>query len=238
MKPLQKPGTATPRTIVERRHKSSPDAYQNDSSGAYVAISKNYLLVKRSFDILFSALVILLVLSWLLPLAGILIKLDSKGTVLFKQKRVGRNGKPFTCLKLRTMIINIEADEIPAQRNDYRITKLGLFLRRTHLDELPQFFNVLLGSMSVVGPRPHMIADCIRFSFVVPSYAFRHSVKPGITGLAQVRGYHGATIDYESIIKRYYWDSKYIHKAGLWFDIRIMSATIAKGIKQALRFLA
>jgi putative colanic acid biosysnthesis UDP-glucose lipid carrier transferase len=238
VKPLQKLDTATPDSIVSHRHKKrATNAYPNDGFGVFVANDANYLLAKRSFDILFSGLTILLVLSWLLPLSALLIKLDSSGPVFFKQKRVGKNGKPFTCLKLRTMIVNTEADETPARENDHRVTKLGLWLRRTHLDELPQFFNVLAGSMSIVGPRPHMVADCIRFSFVVPAYSFRHSVKPGITGWAQVKGFHGPTADYESIINRYYWDSQYIRQAGLWLDIRIVSATVRKGMKQALHLL-
>ena len=231
MKPLQNLDTTTSDTIVQSRHqKILRDAYQNDGFNAYVASPENYLLAKRSFDILFSALIILVVLSWLLPVLGLLIFLDSKGPVFFKQKRIGRNGKSFICLKLRTMIINAEADETPAQENDYRITKFGSFLRQTHLDELPQFFNVLAGYMSIVGPRPHMTADCIRFSFVIPCYAFRHSVKPGITGWAQIKGYHGPTANYDSIINRYYWDAQYVRKAGLWLDVKIIALTIAKSV--------
>lgn len=227
MKPLQNLDTTTSDTIVQgRHHKSRRDVYQNDGFNAYVASSENYLLVKRSFDIFFSTFIILAILSWLLPVLGLLILLDSKGPVLFKQKRIGRNGRPFICLKLRTMIINREADETPAQENDYRITKFGSFLRQVHFDELPQFLNVLMGHMSIVGPRPHMTADCIRFSFVISSYAFRHSVKPGITGWAQVKGYHGPTSNYESIINRYYWDAQYVRKAGLWLDVKIIAQTI------------
>ena len=233
MKPLQNKDTATHTTTIQRRSiERLTSAYQNDSSGIYVASKKNYLLLKRSFDIVFSALIILLVLSWLLPIMGLLIKLDSKGPVFFKQKRIGRNGKPFICLKLRTMISNKEADETPVQENDYRITKLGSLLRQTHLDELPQFFNVLTGHMSIVGPRPHMTADCIRFSFVIPSYAFRHFAKPGITGWAQVKGYHGPTTDYESVINRYYWDARYVRKAGLWLDVKIVALTIIQSTIQ------
>jgi len=238
VKPLQNLNTTTSDTIVHRRHKKSPrDVYQNDGFNAYVARSANYLLAKRSFDIFFSTLIILVVLSWLLPVLGSLIKLSSQGPVFFKQRRVGRNGKSFMCLKLRTMIINMEADETPAQDNDYRITKLGSFLRQAHLDELPQFFNVLTGHMSIVGPRPHMAADCIRFSFVIPSYEFRHSVKPGITGWAQVKGYHGPTSNYESIINRYYWDAQYVRKAGLWLDVKIVTITISRIVRQTFRLV-
>lgn len=128
------------------------------------------------------------------------------------------------------MVVNEEADYLPAEQNDNRITRTGKFLRYTNLDELPQFINVLLGHMSVVGPRPHMVADCVRFSFVVHSYQFRGLVRPGITGLAQVNGCHGFTADYDSIILRYYWDAQYVRKASLWVDLRIITATIKQGI--------
>jgi putative colanic acid biosynthesis UDP-glucose lipid carrier transferase len=124
------------------------------------------------------------------------------------------------------MVRNAEADERPAEEDDYRITKIGRFLRRTNIDELPQFINVFLGHMSVVGPRPHMVADCNRFSFVIPSYHFRSLVRPGITGFAQVNGYHGPTSDYESIIIRYYWDAQYVRKANAWLDMRIIGITV------------
>lgn len=169
-----------------------------------------------------------MVMSWLLPLLALFIKLDSNGPVFFLQKRVGQNGKLFTCIKFRTMIRNDEADERQAEEDDERVTKAGQILRKTNLDELPQFLNVWLGDMSVVGPRPHMLADCIRFSFVISSYSFRSMVRPGITGLAQVNGYHGPTEDYESIIIRYYWDAQYVRKVSLWLDLKLIMATTAK----------
>ena len=174
-------------------------------------------------------------MTWLVPILALIIKLDSRGPVFFLQKRIGRNGRPFSCIKFRTMIKNQEADERPAEVNDERITKVGKFLRLTNLDELPQFFNVLTGKMSVVGPRPHMIADCIRFSFVISSYHFRNLVRPGITGLAQVNGYHGPTADYDSVIIRYYWDAQYVRKAGLWLDSKIIFATTTQGVKNFFR---
>lgn len=180
-------------------------------------------------------------MSWLVPLVALATRLDSKGPVFFRQKRIGKNGKPFSCLKFRTMLQNHEADERPAEINDPRITKAGRILRRTNLDELPQFFNVLAGHMSVVGPRPHMLADCIRFSFVIPSYQFRSLIRPGITGLAQINGYHGPTADYESIIVRYYWDAQYVRKANVWLDLKIIGATILhsfRNIKDAFLSLA
>ncbi len=191
----------------------------------YVARRKAYLFLKRAFDIFFSVLFIAFVLSWLLPIISLLVIIDSKGPVLFVQQRMGRNGRPFRCLKFRTMIVNNEADEKQAEENDYRITPFGKFLRRTNIDEFPQFFNVCIGDMSIIGPRPHMLSDCTRFSFVIPAYKFRTLVRPGITGLAQVKGHHGPTINYESILTRYYWDAEYIRNAGFWLDLQIIFLT-------------
>lgn len=214
------------RTSVQHTPRTWAPKGQNGIVRSFVASRKNFLFFKRSFDILFSLLVVLLVLSWIIPITGLLIFLTKGGPVFFRQKRVGRNGKPFYCIKFRTMIRNVEADEMPAAEDDNRITRLGRILRRTNIDELPQFINVLTGDMSVVGPRPHMVADCNRFSFVIPSYQFRSLVRPGITGFAQVNGYHGPTSDYESIIIRYYWDAQYVRKANAWLDMRIIGITI------------
>jgi putative colanic acid biosysnthesis UDP-glucose lipid carrier transferase len=188
---------------------------------------KGYLLLKRSFDMLVSVLVIAGILSWLLPLLAFLIKLDSKGPVFFIQKRVGRNARLFNCYKLRSMVINDLADERPVYTNDARITRLGTWLRRTHLDELPQFFNVLLGAMSIVGPRPYMPADCRQFDEFVSDGAFRHRVRPGITGMAQAKGLHGSdTSDRHIIFERYRWDAYYILNADFGLDIRILRNTL------------
>ncbi|HEX5654367.1 MAG TPA: sugar transferase [Chitinophagaceae bacterium] len=203
---------------------------QNGIVRSFVASRKKFLWAKRIFDILFSSMIILLVMTWLIPLVALLIKLDSKGPVFFRQKRIGRNGRPFQCLKFRTMIQNPEADERPAEENDERITRTGRLLREANIDELPQLFNVWKGDMSVIGPRPHMIADCIRFSFVISSYSFRSLVRPGITGWAQVNGFHGPTSDYESIIIRYYWDAMYVRKAGVLLDAKILLQTFISGI--------
>ena len=192
---------------------------------SYVAKRRIYLLLKRTFDIIFSLTFIAAVLSWLLPLASLLIVLDSKGPVFFIQRRAGKNGRSFRCLKLRTMLVNGEADEKQAEDDDDRITRVGKFLRRTNIDEFPQFINVLIGNMSIIGPRPHMFSDCTRFSFVIPAYKFRTLMRPGITGLAQVKGYHGPTLDYESIFTRYHWDAEYIRNASFWLDLRIVSLT-------------
>ena len=201
---------------------------------SYVTRRKFYLLLKRTFDIFFSLAFIIGVLSWLLPLTSFLIMLDSRGPVFFIQRRMGKNGRSFRCLKLRTMVINGEADEKQAAENDYRVTRIGKFLRGTNIDEFPQFLNVLIGDMSIIGPRPHMFSDCTRFSFVIPAYKFRTLMRPGITGLAQVKGYHGPIIDYESIFTRYHWDAQYIRNASVWLDIKIISLTFFQTLGNAI----
>jgi putative colanic acid biosynthesis UDP-glucose lipid carrier transferase len=210
-----------------------PGLNQNGIAFPFVASRRRYLFIKRSFDIVFSVIVILAILSWLIPLISFAIFIDSGGPVFFRQKRVGKGGKLFYCIKFRTMRKNEEADERPAAKNDDRITRLGRFLRLANIDELPQFFNVFLGEMSVIGPRPHMITDCIRFSFVISSYSLRNLVRPGITGWAQVNGYHGPTADYNSIIQRYYWDAMYINKVNAALDGKIMAKTLWMSLRNA-----
>jgi putative colanic acid biosynthesis UDP-glucose lipid carrier transferase len=197
---------------------------------SYVAEKRRYFLIKRIFDIALSSLVIIFIFSWLFPILALLIKLDSNGPVFFVQRRVGRWGKSFKCLKFRTMVINEHANTRQASDNDTRITRVGNFLRKSNLDEFPQFFNVLLGQMSVVGPRPHMHADCNKFSSVIANYKFRNMVKPGITGLAQVKGYRGPTRNFESIFHRYQFDAFYIRNANFWLDMRIVRKTAAQTI--------
>jgi len=194
----------------------------------YLERKQRYFIAKRCFDIAASLMIIVLVLSWLLPLMMLLIKLDSRGPVFFKQKRVGFLGKVFLCYKLRTMYINKDADIRQASENDPRITRVGKFLRVTGLDEFPQFINVLLGQMSIVGPRPHMYADCNKFASAINGYKFRNLVKPGITGLAQIKGYRGPTKDFESIFHRYQFDAFYVRNANFWLDARIVRKTIAQ----------
>jgi putative colanic acid biosysnthesis UDP-glucose lipid carrier transferase len=197
---------------------------------SYVDEKQAFFVFKRIFDIVFSLTVTIGVLSWLFPLVALLIKIDSRGPVLFVQRRVGKGGRIFKCFKFRTMVLNNEANVKQAQRNDYRITAIGQFLRKSNLDEFPQFLNVLMGDMSIVGPRPHMLADCHAFSNVVAGYKFRNMVKPGITGLAQVKGYRGPTKDFESIFRRYQFDAFYVRNAGFGLDMRIIRQTAAQTV--------
>lgn len=199
-------------------------------AGGYSGQKKSYYLIKRGLDIVLSVVLLAALLSWLVPLIALVIRLDSGGPVFFRQKRVGRGGRHFMCYKFRTMVINGEADSMQAVKDDPRITRAGGWLRRSNIDELPQLINVLSGDMSLVGPRPHMPADCRRFAGLVSDYDFRHRVRPGITGLAQVKGYHGPTPDYESIFRRYQLDAFYIRNAGIWMDIRIMISTVIRRI--------
>jgi len=188
--------------------------------------SRLKLFVKRLSDIVLSTFVIIFFLSWMIPLIGLFIKLDSKGPVFFLQKRNKKNGKVFTCIKFRTMIVNDEADSLPASDFDRRITRVGKFLRNHYLDELPQFFNSLIGDMSVVGPRPHMLSDNMRYDKLVDHYSLRHGVKPGITGLAQVMGYAGNNNDIQNIKHRVYLDIFYVRRWSLRLDIKILWHTL------------
>src|ERR1700744_1780937 len=158
--------------------------------------------IKRGFDIVFSIFVILFVFSWLFPILYLLIKLESRGPVFFTQIRSGRDNHPFKCYKFRSMYVNNDADEKQATRGDKRITRIGGILRRTSLDELPQFFNVLLGNMSVVGPRPHMIRHTEQYSALIDQFMVRHFLKPGITGWAQSQGLRGETKTVDAMMKR------------------------------------
>ena len=198
---------------------------------------RTYFLIKRFVDITFSLAFIVTVLSWLLPLLCILIKLRSKGPVFFLQKRIGFAGRSFTCYKLRTMVINGEADTRQASENDNRITRFGHFLRKSNMDEFPQFFNILKGDMSIIGPRPHMYSDCRKFSTVIPGYKFRNMVKPGLTGLAQVKGYHGPTTTRNCILMRYHWDNYYIRHIGWVLDSKIILYTIIQRFFAVTRYL-
>jgi putative colanic acid biosynthesis UDP-glucose lipid carrier transferase len=183
-------------------------------------------LKKRAFDVVFSSAVILFIFSWLLPLLSIIIKLNSKGPVFFVQQRTGINNKTFNCIKFRTMKVNQEADTKQAVKNDNRITSIGNFLRKYNIDELPQFFNVLVGNMSVVGPRPHMLKHTEQYSALIEYYKVRHFVKPGITGWAQVNGYRGLTDELWKMQKRVEYDMEYLENWNFLWDIKIIVMTL------------
>jgi Undecaprenyl-phosphate glucose phosphotransferase len=194
-------------------------------------------LLKRVFDIMFSALVIVFVLTWLYPLIAILIKLSSKGPVLFKQARSGVGNMEFMCYKFRSMTQSVEADSKQACKGDTRITKIGAFLRKSSLDEFPQFFNVLMGDMSIVGPRPHMLLHTEEYSALINKYMVRQLVKPGITGAAQVKGYRGETKELKDMEGRVRLDVWYIENWSLSADINIIFLTVwnlLKGDENAL----
>jgi putative colanic acid biosynthesis UDP-glucose lipid carrier transferase len=186
---------------------------------------------KRTFDIVFSLIIIIFLLSWLIPILAIFIKFSSKGPVIFKQQRSGRNNIQFTCYKLRTLKTNKEANTKQVTFKDQRITRVGRFLRKSNIDELPQFFNVLLGSMSVVGPRPHMLAHTDMYSKVMGEYMIRHFLKPGITGWAQVNGYRGEIKEETQLRNRIKHDIWYIENWSLWLDAKIIWLTIYSTFK-------
>ncbi|TKC00463.1 undecaprenyl-phosphate glucose phosphotransferase [Pedobacter cryophilus] len=187
--------------------------------------------VKRSFDIVFSVLLILLVFPWLFLIIATLIKIDSKGPVFFLQKRLGKDKIPFFCFKFRTMKTNNTSDTFQAVKKDNRVTKVGEFLRKTSLDELPQFLNVLLGEMSVVGPRPHMILHNEEYSKLISSYMVRQLIKPGITGWAQVNGYRGETKHINDMKKRVEYDVFYLENWSLSLDLKIIFLTVWNVLK-------
>ena len=188
-------------------------------------------LLKRLFDVVFSLAVIVLILSWLTPLIALVIKVESKGPVFFTQLRNGYNFKSFNCFKFRSMVNNPNADLVQASRDDARITIFGQLLRKTSLDEMPQFFNVLLGDMSVVGPRPHMLSHTNMYAKKIDKFMVRHFVKPGITGLAQVSGYRGEVESDKDIIGRVQHDIFYIENWSFFLDLKIIFQTLFNTIK-------
>ena len=188
-------------------------------------------LIKRCFDIIFSILIFILLLSWLFPILWVVVKIDSRGPFFFKQKRDGINGEQFYCYKIRSMRVNSISDQTSTVKNDFRITKIGYFLRKTSLDELPQFFNVLRGEMSVVGPRPHINIQTKNYISNIDNYLTRNSVKPGITGLAQVSGYRGEVKKKSDIVNRVRLDIFYIENWSFLLDLKIVLLTIFNMIK-------
>lgn len=202
-----------------------------------IRIRKKYFFFKNFIDKCISLFIIIGFLSWLLPIIAIAIKMTSRGPVFFVQRRVGRYGRTFKCMKFRTMRMNIEADFKQAEENDKRITTVGRFLRRSNLDEIPQFLNVLMGHMSIVGPRPHMHKDCQDFTKVVKEYKVRNLVKPGITGMAQIRGFRGPTNTNSSIVMRYSWDAYYVRNASSALDIKVILVTAQQTAFQIVKII-
>ena len=187
-------------------------------------------LMKRAFDIVFSLLFLCTLFPPILLIVTIITKTTMPGPVFFRQKRNGLNGKEFYCLKFRSMKVNAEADQVQATRNDPRKTKWGDIMRRTNIDELPQFINVLLGDMSVVGPRPHMVKHTEEYSQLIDKYMVRHFIKPGITGWSQINGFRGETKELEQMEGRIRGDIWYIEHWSFWLDLYIIYKTVANAL--------
>ncbi|MGI4886625.1 MAG: exopolysaccharide biosynthesis polyprenyl glycosylphosphotransferase [Janthinobacterium lividum] len=213
-------------TLPGAGHRANISGRYNDSTDDLRPLS-----TKRLFDIAFALLVLLLLLSWLIPLMALIIKLESKGPAFFKQLRTGKDNQPFYCFKFRSMHVNNEANHKQASKGDARITRVGAFMRKTNIDELPQFLNVLLGEMSIVGPRPHMLKHTEEYSQVVHGFMERHTVTPGITGLAQVRGFRGETKETIAMAKRVKIDVWYIRNWSFLLDLKIVVLTVVQAIK-------
>lgn len=203
--------------IIRPRHEPLQNAYNR--------------LAKRVFDIVFSLLVIIFILSWLYPILALIIKKQSKGPVLFKQLRTGKKNQSFYCYKFRSMAVNPDSDSLQAKKGDMRVTPIGRFIRRTSLDELPQFFNVLLGDMSVVGPRPHMLKHTEDYNNQINDFMVRHFVKPGITGLAQISGHRGETKKVSDMKRRVKADIDYLQNWSLIKDLKICLLTVVLTLK-------
>ena len=207
----------------------SPEYYSNtlvlNVNRLPLDVAENRVM-KRIFDIILSIFIIVFILSWLTPLLVILIKLESRGPAFFKQEREGLGGYHFTCYKFRSMKMNKLSEKLHVRKNDKRVTTIGAFMRKTSVDELPQFFNVLIGDMSVVGPRPHISAFSEEYQKEIDNYMERHAVKPGITGLAQVSGYRGEVTRRSDIKNRIRLDIFYIENWSILLDTRIVFQTI------------
>lgn len=181
---------------------------------------------KRVFDIVFSLGVILFIFTWLFPILALLVRMSSRGPVFFKQMRLGKDNKEFVCWKFRSMRMNVEADSKQATKNDPRVTAVGRFLRKSNLDEMPQFINVLFGHMSIVGPRPHPLRLNDQYRDIIDKYMVRHFVRPGITGWAQVNGLRGETRTPELMERRVELDVWYLENWSFWLDLRIVVKTV------------
>ncbi len=209
---------------------------KKDQFGPFAAVrlrreplsEKNNMLIKKVFDFLLSIFVCSTILWWFFPLVGLIIKLTSKGPVIIRQDRVGIDGSHFKCLKFRTMVSNKAAEKGYSHltvKDDNRITLIGSILRSTNLDELPQFVNVLMGKMSVIGPRPHMVSEDQDIAEKIEKYRIRRFVKPGITGLAAIKGYRGGTENLKLMQKRIDYDIKYIEDWSILLDLKIALIT-------------
>ena len=201
-----------------RKNFVSPSAAEHRT----VFVDPRRLKVKGACDLVISILCLILICSWLFPVIALLVKLSSKGPVFFKQLRHGKGNVPFYCYKFRTMVLNDQADTMQAKKNDGRVTKIGSFLRRSSLDELPQLINVLKGEMSIVGPRPHSVPMNEVFAKEIPGYMDRHYMKPGITGLAQSKGFRGEINNFYDLHARYKLDMFYQRNWCLYFDLQII----------------
>jgi putative colanic acid biosysnthesis UDP-glucose lipid carrier transferase len=197
-----------------------------------------YFATKRLMDVVISAVFIGLIMSWLTPLLAILIKLSSRGPVFFVQKRTGLQGAEFNCYKFRTMYVNDDADLMQVSINDKRITGVGKFLRITHLDETAQFINVLLGDMSIVGPRPHMLYHTKNYSECIPYYNLRLEVKPGMTGMAQIKDYIGEINGERELRKRIQWDIYYLKHRSIALDLGILVSTAGKVVQKCAHMVS
>lgn len=188
-------------------------------------------IIKRAFDIIVSAIFLCTLFPIILLVVGIVTKITMPGPIFFRQKRTGLDGKDFYCLKFRSMKVNKDADTVQATLNDPRKTKWGNIMRKTNLDEMPQFINVLLGQMSIVGPRPHMVKQTSDYSKIIDYYMVRHLIKPGITGWSQVTGFRGETKEIYQMEGRVRGDIWYMEHWTIWLDIYIMYKTVANVVQ-------
>ncbi len=226
-------------TILERREVAYFRVIKSETATSsiykkvkYCAEIVNDNFGKRLMDVLLASVLFVFVFSWLFPLIALLIKITSKGPIFFKQERIGLDNKKIFCYKFRSMVVDsCDTDSKgkyhQAVKNDPRITKVGCILRKTSMDEFPQFWNVLIGNMSVVGPRPHPVALDRESEGIITNYQLRHLVKPGITGIAQVKGYRGPTYDVHLMQKRINHDVWYIKNWNLLLDVKIIMLTVS-----------
>ena len=207
---------------------SSVDAFSSDfilNRYSVNLLDSSQVTAKRVFDVIMVILFLVFIASWLFPMIALLVKLDSKGPVFYKQLRHGQNNVPFYCLKFRSMKFEKEDCFKQASKDDTRVTKVGAFLRRSSLDELPQLLNVLMGEMTIVGPRPHAVPMNKEFAEKIENFMCRHMVKPGITGLAQAKGFRGEIKDSFDMNARLRYDLFYIKNWSFLLDVKIILLT-------------